>query len=367
MLIFAVSFVLTACSSAAVYAPKEIVMYTGETRPLGAAVVPFGSGGTVTYSSADTAVAVISSDGTITAIGNGETVITSRLGGSISETTVRVYTRAEEIFIDELVQMVYLEDSETEIKYRCEPQDSVANIEWEAVYEEDDEEKIEIVEISSGNLIGRRIGTAKIKGTYEYEGEVQTVEFDAVVVNRSAGELISALRGISILGAVAWETGGGYSVLAEITNKTEYGEDLQSLGAITRADGIDSYYADLSFGYRFRQTEDDILIIYINDKEKLELNLYLSEKYISFEGIYIFRAEPLRETEFRLFAVTDKTRDEVVEIFLNVFGSPKSVEDNIYIYEITEINHNKFVFRIIVAENDDGIIDLITIEISRVE
>lgn len=69
---------------------SELDMLTGETRILTAEIAPADAGGTPEWTSSDDAVATVTPDGMVTAVGAGEAVITASLGGCSSSCRVSV-------------------------------------------------------------------------------------------------------------------------------------------------------------------------------------------------------------------------------------------------------------------------------------
>ena len=70
--------------------PTSAALVVGETLPLKATLVPYGVEAEITYASATTSKATISSTGLITGVGSGSSVITATAGGFTASCTVTV-------------------------------------------------------------------------------------------------------------------------------------------------------------------------------------------------------------------------------------------------------------------------------------
>ena len=70
--------------------PTSAAMVVGDTLPLKATLVPYGVEADVTYASATTSKATISSTGVVTAVASGSSVITATAGGYTASCTVTV-------------------------------------------------------------------------------------------------------------------------------------------------------------------------------------------------------------------------------------------------------------------------------------
>lgn len=70
--------------------PTSAALVVGETLPLKATLVPYGVEAEITYASATTSKATISSTGVVTGVGSGSSVITATAGGFTASCTVTV-------------------------------------------------------------------------------------------------------------------------------------------------------------------------------------------------------------------------------------------------------------------------------------
>ena len=81
---------------------NETSVTVGQTHPLTATVVPrWKTGGTVTWSSADPAIATVDSDGTVTGVAVGSTTITAKLSDNGSIATCTVTVKDESIMVND--------------------------------------------------------------------------------------------------------------------------------------------------------------------------------------------------------------------------------------------------------------------------
>ena len=149
----------------------SISLYVGETETITAAVLP--PEGTVTWTSSSTSVATVSSDGVVTAVGNGTAEITASCG-NISATCL-VTVKNPSISLNQTSLSLMLGDSAT-VSASVEP--AGATVSWSS-------DNTQIVTVNGGKIQAVGNGTTKVWAKVTYGGK--TCEASCSVTVNSPG------------------------------------------------------------------------------------------------------------------------------------------------------------------------------------
>lgn len=137
-------------------------MEKGNTQQLTATITPPDTGSTVTWTTSDPAVATITDDGTVTAIGGGTATITASAGGQSAACTVNVNVPLTGIKIKDAADSVSRGNT-LPLSAELEPVDATVNpkaVEWSS-----SDPTIASVDPATGLVTGLKEGTTKITVT----------------------------------------------------------------------------------------------------------------------------------------------------------------------------------------------------------
>lgn len=135
----------------------ELIMNRGEQYVLGVSVSPENADGEVTFESKDTSVVTVDENGTVTAVGKGQTDVIAGCGELSAVCTVTVRVPVEGVTLSEVSATVYKNERPT-LTAAVVPADAdETEVEWTS-----SDTKVVVVD-ENGRLTPKGVGTARIR------------------------------------------------------------------------------------------------------------------------------------------------------------------------------------------------------------